>query len=33
MIMPGVIAIVAPIACGLLLGAEALAGLLARYFG
>jgi len=28
MIMPGVIAIVAPIACGLLLGAEALAGLL-----
>jgi len=28
MILPGVIAIVAPIACGLLLGAEALAGLL-----
>ncbi len=28
MIIPGVIAIVAPIACGLLLGAEALAGLL-----
>ena len=28
MILPGVIAIVAPVACGLLLGAEALAGLL-----
>ena len=28
MILPGIIAIVAPIACGLLLGAEALAGLL-----